>query len=265
MLTFPHRETWLHRVNPSLKLLVFAALFVAIILIHNPNVLGCFTLLLLALLCCWTGHPWRRLLLYMSPFLLVFISSSTGMMLFGSGTATWFRMGPIHITEESFYRGVHLGLRALAMAATGLLFSLTTRPVALFYSLMQQFRLPPKYAYSFLAGFRIVPIVFDEFIARRHALKIRGGSGKRVKGLRRMYETLQLYAIPLLAQSIRRAQRISVAMQAKRFLVEPERTYFYTIRYSWYDAAFVLVIAGLYAVSFQVGFAWPVLDVTDVR
>lgn len=263
MLTFPHRDTWLHRVNPSLKLLVFAALFVAVILIHNPNVLGCFTLLLLALLCGWTGHPWRRLLLYMSPFLLIFISSSTGMMLFGSGTTTWFRMGPVHMTEESFYRGIHLGFRSLAMAATGLLFSLTTRPVALFYSLIQQFRLSPKYAYSFLAGFRIVPIVFDEFLARRHALKIRGGS--RHKGLRRMYDTLQLYAIPLLAQSIRRAQRISVAMQAKRFLVESERTYFYAIRYSWYDAAFVLVIAGMYVASLRLGLAWPALDVTDVR
>jgi len=263
VLIFPHRETWLHRVNPSLKLAVFAALFVAIILIHNPNILGWFTTLLLALLCGWTGHPWRRLLLYMSPFLLIFISSSTGMMLFGSGTTTWYRYGPIHVTEESFYRGLHLGLRALAMAATGLLFSLTTQPVSLFYSLMQQCRLPPKYAYSFLAGFRMIPILFDEFVARRHALKIRGGSSYR--GLRRMYDTLHLYAIPLLAQSIRRAQRISVAMQAKRFLVEPERTSYYTIGYSGRDAGFMLLIAVLYALSFWLGVAWPVFDVTDVR
>jgi len=263
MLTFPHRETWLHRVNPSLKLLIFVALFVGIVLIHNPNILGCFTVFLLVLLASWTGHPWKRLLIYTSPFLLIFISSSTGMMFFGSGTTTWYRFGLIHITEESFYRGVHLGFRSLSMAATGLLFSLTTRPVALFYSLMQQCRLSPKYAYSFLSGLRMIPIVFDEFITRRHAIKIRGGSGKR--GLKRFYEVLQFYAIPLLAQSIRRAQRISVAMQAKRFLVESKRTYYYSIGYSWSDAAFIVLIGGIYGLSFWIGLTYPVLDILDVR
>ncbi|MBJ8191172.1 energy-coupling factor transporter transmembrane protein EcfT, partial [Bacillus cereus] len=93
-LSFPHHKTWLHRVNPGLKLVMFSILFVVVIVIHDPNVMfnvACAMLLLLV----WSGHPWKRLLLYGSPFILVFISTSTGMMMFGKGVTTWWTWGLI--------------------------------------------------------------------------------------------------------------------------------------------------------------------------
>ena len=100
-LTFPHRRTWLHRVNPVVKLVLFSLWFFAVIFIHDfsvmANVAAGSMLLLL-----WSGHPWRRLLLYASPFLLVFVSSTTGMMFFGTGETPWFSWGIVNITEESF-------------------------------------------------------------------------------------------------------------------------------------------------------------------
>ncbi|MFD0589659.1 energy-coupling factor transporter transmembrane component T family protein [Paenibacillus sp. GCM10027627] len=261
-LTFPHRQTWLHRVNPGVKLLLFLALFIAVLLIHQLNMLIYFTIAVLLLLL-WSGHPWRRLLLYASPFLLIFVSTSTGMMMFGTGSTTWFRYGLIHITEESFYRGLHLGFRALNMAAAGLLFGLTTRPVALFYSLMQQWRLSPKYAYSFLAAMRMLPLLAEEFQTLRHALQVRGVRTRFTpKGL---YLTIQRYAIPLLAQSIRRAQRTAVAMEAKRFDSSASRTYYYKIGYSAWDAVFALYfIAAIFASEWLAAYL-PYFQVGDVR
>lgn len=93
---------------------------------------------------------------------------------FGKGETTWWEWGLIHITEESFYRGLHLGFRALIFALLGLMFSLTTRPVFLFYSLMQQLKLKPKYAYSFMAGIRLIPIMIEEFQTIRQAMIVRG-------------------------------------------------------------------------------------------
>lgn len=215
-LTFPFRETWLHRVNPSLKLLVSLALFVVLILIHNLSVTINLTIGLIVLLIFWSGHPYKRLLLYTSPFLLIFISTSTGMIMFGEGTTTWWKYGMIHITEESFFRGVHLGFRGISMATAGLLIGLTSKPVYLFYSLMQQWKLPPKYAYSFLAAMRMLPLLLEEFQTLRHALKVRGvRSSYTPKGF---YLTIRRFSIPLLAQSIRRAQRTAIAMESKRFV-----------------------------------------------
>ncbi len=262
-LTFPYRETWLHRVNPSVKLILLFVLFIVVILIHNINILMNVTLGVLVLLLIWSGHPGKRMLLYTAPFVLVFVSTSTGMMMFGEGTTTWFHYGLIHITEESFFRGLHLGFRALNMAAAGLLFGLTTRPVSLFYSLMQQWKTPPKYAYSFLAAMRIFPLLLEDFQMLRHALKVRGA--RRSYGIRGFYETIRRYTIPLLAQSIRRAQRIAVAMEAKRFASEAKRTYYYSISYSAYDILFVAVFAAIIVLSYWVGAASPYFDIQDVR
>jgi energy-coupling factor transport system permease protein len=254
-LTFPHRDTWLHRVNPSVKLIVSLALFVFIVLTGSLNVTINMTIATLLPLLLFSGHPAKRLLLYASPFLLVFVSSSTGMMMFGQGSTTWFRFGIVHVTEESFWRGLLLGFRGLQVAAAGLLFGLTTRPVALFYSLMQQWRLAPKYAYSFLAALRMIPVIIEEFQTLRHALRIRGT--KKRSPLTGWYATLRMYAIPLLVQSIRRAHRTAVAMEAKRFSNERSRTYYYEFGYSALDVVYVLyfVVAALLAVT--VGTYWP--------
>ncbi|NEW07952.1 energy-coupling factor transporter transmembrane protein EcfT [Paenibacillus sp. SYP-B3998] len=263
-VTFMYRETWLHRVNPSVKLILSIALFIVVVLIHNLNTMIYLTTGSLIPLVLFSGHPLKRLLLYASPFLLIFVSSSTGMMMFGSGSKLWFQLGFIKITEESFYRGLHLGFRGLQVASVGLLFSLTTRPVALFYSMMQQWNIAPKYAYSFLAALRMIPVILEEFQTLRHALKVRG---KKKRSLfTGWYVTLRMYAIPLLAQSIRRAHRTAVAMEAKRFSSLSQRTYYYRITYTKWDLWYVGYFAILVFLSYYLSAVWPLVGgAADVR
>jgi energy-coupling factor transport system permease protein len=257
------RANWLHRINPSVKLVISLGLFIYILFIHNLNVLVNFTVVNLLLFLFYSGHPPRRLVLFSIPFILIFLSTSTSMMFFGKGTTTWFQWGLIHITEESFFRGVHLGFRALNFALLGLLFALTTRPALLFYSLMQQWKLSPKYAYSFMAALRLIPIMLEEFQTLRHALKVRGIQKK--KGIGRLYRVLQAYSIPLLAQSIRRAQRIAVAMEARRFESGSARTYYYKVSYSGYDAVYALYYLLGIAIVTYAGLHFPYWDTVDVR
>lgn len=263
-ITFTYRETWLHRVNPGVKLVLSLLLFVLVVFTHNLNTMLYLTVGALLPLMMFSGQPVKRLLLYASPFLLIFISSAAGMMMFGSGETLWFRLGIIRITEESFYRGLHLGFRGLQVAAVGLLFSLTTRPVALFYTLMQQWKVAPKYAYSFLAALRMLPLILEEFQTLRYALKVRGRK-KRTNWLSGWYMTLRMYAIPLLAQSIRRAHRTAVAMEAKRFSVKKERTYYYLSSYSRLDIYYMFYWVLLVALAQWIGTVWPIWDALDVR
>lgn len=222
-----------------------------------------FCLVTILLLAFFSGHPWKRVLLFSIPFVIIFISTSTSMIFFGKGETTWFRWGLVHITEESFYRGIHLGFRALSFASVGLMFALTTRPVLLFYSLMQQLKLPPKFAYSFMAAIRLFPIMLEEFQTLRYALKVRGVSAE--KGLRGFYQKLKFFSIPMLAQSIRRAQRIAIAMEAKRFSNSQKRTYFYQIGYSRYDLFFILYLLLAIPLAYWVSNQWPYFNILDVR
>lgn len=173
-MDFDIKETWLHKINPSLKLLFLIVLFISVLFIHNINFLINYTVSAFLLFAFFTGHPMKRILLLLIPFVLIFVSTATSMIFFGKGETTWWEWGLIHITEESFYRGLHLGFRALIFALLGLMFSLTTRPVFLFYSLMQQLKLKPKYAYSFMAGIRLIPIMIEEFQTIRQAMIVRG-------------------------------------------------------------------------------------------
>ncbi|MBP3953230.1 energy-coupling factor transporter transmembrane component T family protein [Bacillus suaedae] len=262
-LGYDVKNTWVTKVNPSLKLLLFMLLFSVVIFTHNPNVLVLFTSFCAIVLFTYSGHPLKYLLLYSSPFVLVFVSSSTAMIFFGKGDITWFQWGLIHITEESFYRGLHLGFRALSFAVLGLLFALTTKPVLLFYSLMQQLKLSPRYAYSFMASIRLMPIMVEEFQTLRHALKVRGIKEK--KGVMGVYQKLMFYSIPLLAQSIRKAQRIAVAMEAKRFSNLKKRTYYYELTYSRYDVGIIIFFLLIVVMAYVLGILFPMISITDVR
>lgn len=257
------KETWLHRVNPSLKLLASVLLFFVVLLTDNINVLVNMTAAQLIVLIGFSGQPLRRLLLMLLPFGLVFVSSSVSMMLFGKGDTLWLQWGLIHMSEESFFRGLHIGLKTVNMALMGLMFALTTQPVALFYSLMQQCKLPSKYAYSFMAALRLMPIMAGEFRTLGMALKVRGV--ERKAGFSGFYDTLRLYAIPLLAQSIRRAQRIAVAMEAKRFSTARERTFYYRIGFTAGDAYMLLYLAVMLSAALYVGNHFPYFHIGDVR
>ncbi|REJ26786.1 MAG: energy-coupling factor transporter transmembrane protein EcfT [Bacillaceae bacterium] len=262
-MDFDIKETWLHKINPSLKLLFLIVLFISVLFIHNINFLINYTVAAFLLFAFFTGHPMKRILLLLIPFVLIFVSTATSMIFFGKGQTTWWEWGLIHITEESFYRGLHLGFRALIFALLGLMFSLTTRPVFLFYSLMQQLKLKPKYAYSFMAGIRLIPIMIEEFQTIRQAMIVRGVEQR--KGLTNFFHKLKAYSIPLLSQSIRRAHRIAVAMEAKRFSNDTKRTFYYEIGFSKYDLCFVLYFIIAILLSYYAAKMLPFFPVTDVR
>ncbi|MWV46863.1 energy-coupling factor transporter transmembrane protein EcfT [Paenibacillus sp. HJL G12] len=265
-LLTPSRATILQRANPAFKLVLFIVLFLVTVQTRSIdfaiNQAAVYTLLLFIL----GGFPVRKTLLIVLPFMLLFISSSSTMILFGKGDTLWWQWGLVRITEESFYRGIHLGFRSIAFAAEGLLFVSTTPSVKLFYALMQSFRLAPRYAYSFMASIRLLPMVWEEFLIRRQALQVRGAR-IRGKGLKGLAEHIRMYAVPLLSQSIRRAHRVAVAMEAKQFEGQGgrERTYFYPSRICWIDGIvlMLLVLASFAAYAAALHFPW--LGITDVR
>ncbi|KAB8138531.1 energy-coupling factor transporter transmembrane protein EcfT [Gracilibacillus oryzae] len=241
-LDFSNKSTWLNQVNPSFKLLLFVFLFVGLLFIDNIHFYLYFTIGLLIIYFLMTGFPIKWLLIFISPFFIIFLSSFISMALFGEGETLWYRFGMIHITQESFFRGIHLGLRGIIFGFLGLIFALTTKPVMFFYSTMQQYRLKPKLAYSFMAAIRLLPMVAEEVYVLKQALKVRGVIFP--KGISGFYQRLKYYSVPILAQSIRRAHRIAIAMEAKQFDGNAKRTYYYQSGYSYHDIWFCLLLLG---------------------
>lgn len=261
----PVRITWLHRANPVVKLLLVCLLFLMTVLTHDIDFVAYQALIFMVCLLALSGVRTWKMLLFFIPFLLAFISSSSSMMLFGKGETIWWEWGLFKVSEESFYRGLHLGFKGIAFACEGLLLVTTTSSVDLFYSLMQKLKLAPKYAYSFMASIRLLPMVWEEYVIRRQALKVRGVVP--IRGVRGAVNRAGMYVVPLLAQSIRRAHRVAAAMEAKRFDGDRgrRRTYFYPSRYSRYDLLTIALLAAAAYGAYAAAGHFPWFGIGDVR
>lgn len=239
----PEKRNWLHDVHAGAKFFVIFVLLVIALVNWNPTFALYQAVVYTTLLFFVTGLATYKIGLLSLPAIISAFSTFVTMTLFGRGETVYWQWLIFKVSEESVRQGILLALKTLAFSALSLFLLVTTNPMLLAYSLMQQFKLPSKYAYSFIASIRLLPIIVEEFQARRNALMIRGIQFS--KGWRGVGERLEQYTVPLFAQSIRRAQRIAVAMESKQYHMGKSRTYYYETTYTKRDALFILIMSVL--------------------
>ena len=83
-------------------------------------------------------------------------------------------IGPFRITEPALLGGVSLALRVIAIATVGAVFALTTDSTKLVDSLVQQARVPERFAYGTLAAYQAIPRFAEDLTTLRQARRIRG-------------------------------------------------------------------------------------------
>lgn len=241
----------LKRINPAAKLVANLILLIACVLPTDPYTPALF-LGAAALAGIITGSLRFRTLKY-----LLLPGLFAGAMVWMN--AAWAQvpnptpigaLGPLVFTAEGLSIGISLGLRVLVITLLSLILLDRSDPTSLILSLLQQFRLSPQMAYSLMAALRFLPMLETDLSTMRAAHRIRGVDRG---GLRRWYR----YAIPLLAGSVRRAERVALAMEARGFAGRAPRTYYRRIPWRWWDTLFlagtVAVAGALFALSAQMG------------
>jgi energy-coupling factor transport system permease protein len=131
-------------------------------------------------------------------------------------------LGPVEIGATTLVNGIGLVIRLLAIALAGLLATLTTQPTDLADSLIQQLRVSPRFAIGALAAFRLLPLLGVEWQTIGLARRARG-----VDAGRNPLVAVGLFGgrlMALLVGAIRRAARMSAAMEARGFGAQPCRT-----------------------------------------
>jgi len=141
-------------------------------------------------------------------------------------------LGPFAITEPALEAGLALGLRVVAIVAIGVAWGRVTDPTHLTDALVQQGRLPERFAYGALAALQAIPWLAEDLVALREA--------RRMRGLRASWHPRVL--VGLLVLAIRRGDRLAVAMDARGFAA-PGRTRYREVRWAVLDA--LVVVAGL--------------------
>lgn len=211
-------------MNPTIKFMTVTCLMFGLAFMYNPwTPLTVFigTLILQIL---FSNVNWKRWGLFMIPFLFTALGTLWTTLVFGkeTGGEVMFTLFGNDVTVENVILAATLSLRVLAFTALSLLFTLTTDPKRFVYSLMQQGKLSPKIAYSVFVGFRFFPILKHELMQlyETHALR-----GVRLETRLERIRHVPNLIIPLLAGSIRQAERIAFSMEARGFTGEPRATY----------------------------------------
>ena len=244
------RDAFLHRLNPLTKLAL--ALPVAILVTFFSEPVTPLAIAVLAAVVTWRlgGIPRSQVQRPLSLGLLLSVGVLwTGVTFYAGPGAEGPSLvpGPVRVTTAGLLYGITMVCRLPAIFAASLLFVLTTNPVEFVVALIQQARLPVRIGYAIFAAYRFMPLVHEELANIQAAHQVRGAAtgGGPVARARQVFG----YAIPLLAISVRRAERVALAMDSRGFGAAGRRTYYRTTRLMRSDLAFFVgalaVLAGI--------------------
>lgn len=227
------------KLNPGWKLLslILASLLLSTTFRIRLNLVVAAVSLTITL--CTPGVDRRRLGLSMVPFLLAAFGMFTAGLWFGADGGTGgvvirvFGQGTLY--ASSLTTAMQLSSRILAYGGLGMLYAFTSSAFELVMSLMQQFRLPPKFAYGILAACHFFPVVREEYTIVGAALKVRGIRTGPVSPRR---------LIPMLVQALERSGSLAMAMESRGFEEGAPRSVAFPTRTGLADLAFLAGVNG---------------------
>jgi energy-coupling factor transport system permease protein len=186
-----------------------------------------------------TKVPARRTAILSLAILIGGLTSGLVTLLYANPAGRlWFELGPIHVTDNSIELALATTLRVAALSVPAVLLFATTDITDLADALTQHSPAPERFVIGALAGLRTLQLASTDLLLVRRARRARGVSNSG-----------PLVVIPMLVLSLRRAETLSLAMEARGFDSERQRTHFRTSVVTWRDWFTVGIALTIAAIS----------------
>ena len=202
-------------LNPGIKLatLTVASLILSVTFNTRVNLAVCVIALVATLASPGTNR--RGVAVALVPFALTSAALFVTGLMYGSGGNASAAIeadvfGQRTLFASDWTTAAQLASRVMAYGGLGLSFAFTSDAFELVMSLMQQFRLPPKFAYGVLAAYHFFPVVKDEYAEVGLALKARGVHVNPLSPRR---------IVPMLAHALERSESLAMAMESRLSLI----------------------------------------------
>lgn len=241
-------SSFVHKCDPRTKILLLIAYIVAIFTAKNFWGLGVCAFAFLCVV--WASKiPFGKILRSIRGILFLLIFTALLNLFFYSDGKVLFKLGFIKITQGGVYFTVFLAVRLILLVATSSILTLTTTPVSLtdglesLLSPLKWIRFPVhELALIMSIALRFIPILSDETARIMNAQKARGAdfeTGGLVKRVKAVIPVL----VPLLISSVRRADELGEAMDARCYAGSKNRTKYKKLTFGWRDLFAVLFIS----------------------
>jgi energy-coupling factor transport system permease protein len=197
-------------VNPLARIVFVIIVSVPLLVSLDAMSAGVTLLLEMATWPLWRGSlqlPGRRAGLLIAVVATGVVTSGIATLLYGrAGGAELFVWGPVRITELSATLALATMLRVAALVIPSVLVFATLDLAQLADALDQIAHIPSRFVWGSIAGLRLIQLTSTDFALVRFARRARGLPSGPLRAL-----------MPLMVLSLRRAESLSMAMDARAF------------------------------------------------
>lgn len=242
MFAYMEQDSFLHRRNPMIKLLLIVVMTVIVCLSYFP-VLPIITFLL-AFFTTWIAGkiPLNNLIRRLLVFIVVSILFMVSMLILrglNNEPGIVYSFWIFQWSEKDLIHSISLGFRILALVTMSMSFVLTTRPRDLVLSLMLQLRVSALQGYATMAAYRFLPELQAQVDSIHLAQEIRGIPWN--KGIVSRLTSPFRVMLPLLCVAARRGERVACAMESRGLGRNKERTYYKRTEITKTDWLFLVI------------------------
>ena len=204
----------LARLNPVAKVTAAGIVTLGMLLSLDP-VTPAIVLVAEAIAFPFTGVRFRTLLRRCWPLLIGIGGVVVANLIAVQGGEVLLEIGPIDITSDAVASAGTVALRLLALTLPGILVLAVTDPMDLADALVQQWRVPARFAYGALAALRLLPLLSADWHMIGRARRARGLDPGRSPVAHLRAFGGQVFAV--LVAAVRRGVRLAAAMDARGF------------------------------------------------
>jgi energy-coupling factor transport system permease protein len=222
MYLFLDRDTWVHRLHPSVRLLGMITVFVAAFVVDR--VLWQLPLVLPLLWLLWWTDAWRNVWRLRVPFVLVFVMTALIWTVFygPDGRPPLFAWGPLLVSHTAPWFAVGMAVKLELFLGAGILFLSTTRIEDFAYALTR-LGMPYTVGFTMTMAFRLVPVFVDAATTVVQAQRCRGLDFER-GGLWQRVRRYVPIMVPVFMGALRRADQMAMALDGRGFQRAARRT-----------------------------------------
>ncbi|MDR1409319.1 MAG: energy-coupling factor transporter transmembrane protein EcfT [Oscillospiraceae bacterium] len=221
MLTYHPGKTLLHRLDPTLKVLIAFAISTLCFVVTNVFVLlGILVFEFLLSLSCGLWKWGLRSIFGLLKFcLLLFVIQ---ILTYSTGEIFLRIYGDWVITYEGILIGLILTLRITASALPLALMLRVTKPTALANSLYRYLHIPYKYAFAFGMALRFIPTFAEEMEEIMEAQTARGVELDTRNPFKKIRLLMPL-CVPLLLSSVRKIETATISAELRGFALRKRK------------------------------------------
>lgn len=250
-------DSFLHRLDARAKLLPVLAVLVLALMTGSVLFYGVILVALIAgLLLSRVGaaNLWQS---FRPVILLVLITFLYHILFSGKDSPVLFTVDGFPVTSRGMANAIFFSLRLILFIAMAFLITLTNSPSELAETLvsllkpLERLRVPVNdLGLVLFIAMRFIPILYDEFLAIKHAQMMRGVSfhGSVVGRIRKTTALL----IPVFASAMNRADDLALAIEARGYHGASPRTAYTHARFGRTEWTFMLVATAAVAALFVV-------------